>query len=91
MNYLDGKQIQCLESRHTHVEWLRFLKQIDRETPDGLAIHIIADNYATHKHAKVRAWMAKHPRITMHFTPTSSSWLNMVERFFAELTTAVRD
>ena len=83
MNYLDGKLIQRLESRHTHVEWLRFLKQIDRETPDELAIHIIADNYATHKHAKVRAWLAKHPRITMHFTPTSSSWLNMVERFFA--------
>ena len=90
MNYLDGKLIQRLEARHTHVEWLRFLKQIDRETPDGLTIHVIADNYATHKHEKVRAWLARHPRFEMHFTPTSGSWLNLVERFFADLTAVIR-
>ena len=77
------------EARHTHVEWLRFLKQIDRETPRDLDLHLIADNYSTHKHPKVRAWLEKHPRITVHFTPTSSSWLNMVERFFADLTADV--
>ena len=91
MNHLDGKLIQRLEAKHTHVEWLRFLKQIDAETPDGLTIHVIADNYATHKHAAVRAWLARHPRFEMHFTPTSSSWLNLVERFFAELTAVIRD
>ena len=91
MNYLDGKLIDRLEAKHTHVEWLRFLKQIDRETPSDLAVHVIADNYATHKHAKVKAWLARHPRFEMHFTPTSSSWLNLVERFFADLTAVVRD
>ena len=91
MNHLDGKLIQRLEARHTHVEWLRFLKQIDRETPEGLTIHVIADNYATHKHEKVRAWLARHPRFAMHFTPTSGSWLNLVERFFADLTAVIRD
>jgi transposase len=74
------------EARHTHVEWLRFLKQIERETPKGLNIHLIADNYATHKHPRVKAWLAKRPRFKMHFTPTSSSWLNLVERFFRDLT-----
>jgi hypothetical protein len=74
------------EVSHTHVEWLRFLKQIDRDTPPDLELHLIADNYATHKHPKVRAWLEKHPRFKMHFTPTSSSWLNLVERFFADLT-----
>ena len=91
MNYLDGKLIKRLEAKHTHVEWLRFLKQIDRETPKELTIHVIADNYATHKHEKVRAWLARHPRFRMHFTPTSSSWLNLVERFFADLTAVIRD
>ena len=91
MNYLDGKLIDRLEARHTHVEWLRFLKQIDRETPADLAVHVIADNYATHKHEKVKAWLARHPRFEMHFTPTSGSWLNLVERFFADLTAVVRD
>ena len=91
MNYLDGKLIDRLEAKHTHVEWLRFLKQIDRETPADLAVHVIADNYATHKHAKVKAWLGKHPRFEMHFTPTSSSWLNLVERFFADLTAVIRD
>ena len=91
MNYLDGKLIERLEAKHTHVEWLRFLKQIDRETPTDVAVHVIADNYATHKHDKVKAWLAKHPRFEMHFTPTSSSWLNLVERFFADLTAVIRE
>ena len=91
MNHLDGKLINRLEAKHTHVQWLRFLKQIDRETPAGLAVHVIADNYATHKHEKVKAWLARHPRFQMHFTPTSSSWLNLVERFFADLTAVIRD
>src|SRR6201994_69083 len=82
LNQLTGKLIARTEARHTHVEWLRFLKQIDRETPSGLDLHLIADNYATHKHPAVRAWLQKHPRFHMHFTPTSSSWLNLVERFF---------
>jgi transposase len=86
LSQLNGKLITRTEARHTHVEWLRFLKQIDRETPRSLDLHLIADNYATHKHPKVRAWLEKHPRFTMHFTPTSSSWLNLVERFFADLT-----
>jgi transposase len=72
-------------NRHRHQEWLKFLRQIDRETPPELELHLIADNYATHKHPKVEAWLAKHPRFHMHFTPTSSSWLNMVERFFRDL------
>jgi len=86
LEQVTGKLITRTEGSHTHVEWLRFLKQIDRETPCDLALHLIADNYATHKHPKVRAWLARHPRFTMHFTPTSSSWLNLVERFFADLT-----
>src|SRR5271168_239399 len=86
LSQLTGKLITRTETRHTHVEWLRFLKQIDRETPRDLDLHLIADNYATHKHPKVRAWLARHPRLKMHFTPTSSSWLNLVERFFADLT-----
>ena len=68
------------------MEWLRFLKQVDRETPRGLDIHLIADNYCTHKHAKVKQWLKRHSRFHMHFTPTSSSWMNLVERFFADLT-----
>lgn len=92
LNYLDGKIISRTEQRHTHVEWLRFLKQIDRETPKDIDIHIIADNYCTHKHEKVAKWLNKHSRFHMHFTPTSSSWLNLVERFFADLTAdVVRD
>ena len=83
---ITGKLITRTETSHTHVEWLRFLKQIDRETPKHLDLHLIADNYATHKHPKVKAWLKKHPRFKMHFTPTSSSWLNLVERFFADLT-----
>ena len=68
---------------------MRFLKQIDRETPSELDIHLIVDNYCTHKHEKVKAWLAKHPRFHLHFTPTSSSWMNLVERFFGELTEEV--
>jgi transposase len=86
---INGKLITRTETSHTHVEWLRFLKQIDRETPKHLDLHLIADNYATHKHPKVKAWLARHPRFKMHFTPTSSSWLNLVERFFADLTADV--
>jgi len=86
LNYLEGKLITRTATRHTHVEWLRFLKQIERETPKHLAVHIIADNYATHKHAKVKQWLEKHPQFQLHFTPTGSSWLNLVERFFADLT-----
>jgi transposase len=86
LNYLDGKLISRIARRHRHQEWLAFLKTIEREAPAGLTLHLIADNYATHKHAKVKAWLAKHPRFHMHFTPTSSSWLNLVERFFRDLT-----
>lgn len=86
LGYLDGKLISRLEVDHTHVEWLRFLKQIDRETPKQLALHLIIDNYGTHKEESVRRWLARHPRFHLHFTPTSSSWLNLVERFFGELT-----
>ena len=86
MSYLEGKLIYRTEHKHTHVEWLRFLKQIHREVPRELDVHVIADNYATHKHRNVTAWLAKHKRFHMHFTPTSSSWMNLVERFFADLT-----
>jgi transposase len=86
LNYLDGKLIARTEEHHTHVEWLRFLKQIDRETPSELDLHLIVDNYSTHKEESVTRWLAKHARFHLHFTPTSSSWLNLVERFFAELT-----
>jgi transposase len=89
LDYLTGKVIATTKKRHRHQEWLAFLKQIDREVPSALGIHLILDNYATHKHAKVRAWLAKHPRFHLHFTPTSSSWLNMVERFFGEITRRV--
>ena len=81
-----GKVIgQCMK-RHRHQEWLKFLRAIDRATPRALDLHLIADNYATHKHPTVRAWLAKHPRFHMHFTPTSASWLNQVERFFGRIT-----
>lgn len=86
LSYLEGKLIYRTEQQHTHVEWLRFLKQIDREAPADVDLHLIADNYCTHKHEKVVRWLQKHPRFHMHFTPTSSSWMNMVERFFADLT-----
>jgi len=82
---MKGKLIARTEARHTHVEWLRFLKQINRETPEELDVHLIQDNYATHKHPKVKAWLARHPGFKSHFTPTSSSRMNLVERFFADV------
>lgn len=92
LNYMDGKIISRTEARHTHVEWLRFLKQLDRETPKDQDLHLIVDNYATHKHATVKQWLGRHPRFHVHFTPTGSSWLNLVERFFADITQeAIRD
>ena len=87
LNIINGKVIGQCQQRHTHEEWLKFLKQIDRETPKDKALHLVCDNYATHKHPKVRQWLAKHSRFHIHFTPTSASWLNMVERFFRDLTT----
>ena len=86
LNVLDGQVIAQCQQRHRHSEWLKFLRKIDRETPKDKALHLIADNYATHKHPSVQEWLAKHPRFNMHFTPTSASWLNMVERFFRDLT-----
>lgn len=86
LNVADGKVMTQCQSRHRHQEWLKFLQQLDRETPADRDLHLILDNYATHKHAKVKAWLAKHPRFHLHFTPTSASWLNMVERFFRDLT-----
>jgi transposase len=81
-----GKVIgQCM-ARHRHQEWLKFLRRIDAETPSHLDVHLIADNYATHKHPKVKAWLKRHPRFHMHFTPTSASWINQVERFFGLIT-----
>ncbi len=81
-----GKVISRCLKRHRHQEFLRFLREIDRATPKRLELHLIVDNYATHKHAKVRAWLAKHPRFHLHFTPTSASWINLVERFFGLIT-----
>jgi len=92
LNYLDGKIISRTAPRHTHQHWLEFLKQIERETPIELELHLIIDNYSTHKHPRVKRWLKKHPRIHMHFTPTSSSWMNLVERFFRDITVdVVRD
>jgi transposase len=86
LNVLEGKVIgQCM-ARHRHQEFIRFLNRINHETPAGRELHLIVDNYATHKHPKVRAWLTRHPRFHFHFTPTSASWLNAVEGFFATLT-----
>jgi transposase len=86
LNVLTGVVIgQCLP-RHRNSELLTFLRRIDKEVPKGLQVHLILDNYGTHKHPNVTAWLAKHPRFHLHFTPTSSSWLNMVERWFRDLT-----
>ncbi len=86
LNVLTGKVIgECLP-KHRNTEFLRFVRRIDREVPKGLAIHLILDNYGTHKHPNVTAWLDKHPRFHLHFTPTSSSWLNLVERWFRNLT-----
>jgi transposase len=96
LDYLAGKIFRRMGERHTHAEWLDFLKHLDCEIPDGLTLHIVLDNYATHKHPKVKSWIkwrnqrhAKqygNKRIVLHFIPTSSSWMNMVERFFRDLT-----
>ena len=86
LNVLTGEVIAQCEHRHRHQEYLRFLRLIDQSTPADLDLHIIADNYATHKHPRVASWLKKHPRIRMHFIPTSSSWLNLVERFFGKIT-----
>ncbi len=86
LSMLDGSVVgQCLP-RHRHQEFLKFLRTLDREVPPELDLHLILDNYRTHKHPNVEAWLAKHPRFHLHFTPTSSSWLNLIERWFRELT-----
>ena len=86
LNVLDGRVIgQCMQ-RHRHQEFLRFLNRLERDIPAGRLIHVILDNYGSHKHPKVRTWLARHPRWTFHFIPTSASWLNAVEGFFAKLT-----
>lgn len=86
LNMLTGKVIGECQTRHRHQEWLKFMRRLDREFPEKLTLHVIMDNYGTHKAPAVKAWLAKHPRFVCHFIPTSSSWLNMVERWFRELT-----
>ena len=96
LSYLEGKIFSATAAKHTHRQWLAFLKQLDRETPPELTLHLIADNYSTHKHPKVKSWIAWRnrrqrkthgvERMVLHFTPTSSSWMNLVERFFRDLT-----
>ena len=85
MNVLDGQIISTCQSRHRHQEWLKFLKLIKTSVPGDKDIHLICDNYGTHKHPKVLAWAERNPRFHFHFTPTSASWLNIVERFFRDL------
>jgi len=86
LSVLEGRVIgQCLP-RHRHQEFLKFLRHLDREFPKEIPLHLILDNYGTHKHPNVTRWLSKHPRFQLHFTPTSSSWLNLVERWFRELT-----
>ena len=92
LSCLDGKIHSRTAARHTHKEWLEFLKQLNRDIDKALDLHVIQDNYATHTHPAVRTWLSKHPRFQMHFTPTSGSWMNLVERFFRDLTEdVVRD
>lgn len=86
LNILTGEVFGRNMQRHRHQEFIRFLNALERDIPAGKVVHVIIDNYAAHKHAKVREWLARHPRWTFHFTPTSSSWLNAVEGFFAKLT-----
>jgi len=86
LNVLDGTVIGSCFDRHRHEEFLKFLRQLDRDAPAGMNLHLIVDNYATHKHPKVNQWLQRHKRFRLHFTPTSSSWLNLVERWFAEIT-----
>lgn len=82
----EGRLIGTCMPRHRHQEWIKFLKTIDRQTPAELDLHLIVDNYATHKHPKVKSWLNRHPRFRLHFIPTSSSWLNLIERWFREIT-----
>ncbi len=89
LNVLDGQVIAQCQQRHRHIEWLKFLRQIERETPADKELHLIADNYATHKHPAVQKWLARRARIHMHFTPTSASWLNTVERLRRGVFTSV--
>jgi len=86
LSMLDGKVIGDCMPHHRHQEFIRFLKKIDNETPAGLELHLIVDNYGTHKHPRVNSWLKRHPRFHLHFIPTSSSWLNLVERWFREIT-----
>ena len=91
LEVLQGKVIGQCYSRHRHQEFLKFLRRLDGEFPGKIALHLVMDNYGTHKHPNVQAWLKRHPRFIPHFVPTSSSWLNLVERWFGELTTkAVR-
>jgi transposase len=85
LNVLEGKVIGQCHPRHRHQEWLKFLRRLDREFPHELTLHLVMDNYGTHKEPSVQAWLKKHPRFVCHFIPTSSSWLNLVERWFEEL------
>ncbi len=102
LSYLDGQIFRQTAERHTHQEWLEFIKHLEKQTPAGLTLHLIVDNYSTHKHPKVKSWIKwinpRHrkahgvERIVTHFTPTSSSWLNLVECFFRDLTVdCIRD
>jgi transposase len=86
LNVLEGTVIGSCYPRHRNTEFLKFLRQIDRETPAELDLHLVLDNYGTHNHENVHQWLEKHPRFRLHFTPTSSSWLNLVERWFGEIT-----
>lgn len=86
LNVADGQLTGQCQDRHRHQEWLKFLQLTDAQTPADRDLYLILDNYATHKHAKVKKWLAEHPRFHLHFTPTSASWLNMIERFFRDLT-----
>jgi len=86
LSMLDGKVIGDCMPRHRHQEFIRFLNKIENDTPRGLDLHLIVDNYGTHKHPRVTSWLERHPRFHLHFIPTSSSWLNLVERWFREIT-----
>ena len=86
LEVLTGRVIGQCHQRHRHQEFLRFLRRLDSEFPGKVPLHLVMDNYGTHKHAKVRGWLKRHPRFVCHFVPTSSSWLNLVERWFAEIT-----
>ena len=86
LDILEGKVIGRCMQRHRHQEFIRFLNAIEGEVPADITVHVVLDNYATHKHPKVTAWLARHPRATFHFTPTSCSWANAVEGLFATLT-----